>query len=798
MPMRHGHWSPIEALEARCLLATITWDGGAGTSSWHDAANWSTDTLPGADDDVVIDTVDPLTVEHSLGIPTLVRSILNEEGLSITAGEIATTDLFLQNGAMTISGGAISGSGDFHLRAPLAWSGGAMTGTGRTFVLAGGGVINVTADVFISRLIYNDAVFTWQAGNLVFSNGVLTNRATGTINAQSPGFAFGAAGTTNSLVNNGTLKRNGTSVTTTTFDVRLSNTGFVQVVQGTLRIRGGGTSFSGSFIANPFTTLTFASGNFVAQATSTYGGGGTHVFNSGVHTISAPFSDVGSLFVQGATLKLLGGERVADVVKLLGGTLVLGAPLLPLQSMNWTAGTVRGPGRVRILEDATLTIAGAAEKFLENSVLENQGSAIWGGGRLSLNAARIENSGTFRALGDRIRSFGGGSSIENTGSFKKEGGLDLLISNQGGGVAFNNASNGSLVVQGGALLLLGGGVSTGSISGSAASSLLIGGIAFTIAGGTVTGLPTIEIGGAATWTAGTISGPGTMVVSPGGSLIISGAPTKILGRLLANNAVVSWIGGILQLDEAAIVNAQTATLNIGAAKGLVGFGGDSRIDNFGVINKTGTGVLSFETSTVRINNQGTLNVLHGTFSLNGFRVVQMVGGTLSGGTWSIQNGSSFNLVGSTILVNNAVVSLAGNGAAFNALRLLTLNNGTLSIIGNAFALQSNGNQLTQAGTLNVSQGGTLAVLGKVIFANGSQTNFTITSPSVFGRVTATGALQLDGNVAGSFLFAPAAGSLFHFLAGSERVGEFDAEVLSGSGVNGEVQYISQGARWRIL
>src|SRR5688572_24309271 len=37
--------------EAGC---TITWDGGAGTMSWHTAANWDTNVVPGPADDVCI------------------------------------------------------------------------------------------------------------------------------------------------------------------------------------------------------------------------------------------------------------------------------------------------------------------------------------------------------------------------------------------------------------------------------------------------------------------------------------------------------------------------------------------------------------------------------------------------------------------------------------------------------------------------------------------------------------------------------------------------------------------------
>lgn len=53
----------LEELESRAVPSTVTWDGGAGTFNWLDAANWDTNTLPGPNDDVVIGTVsDPYGV----------------------------------------------------------------------------------------------------------------------------------------------------------------------------------------------------------------------------------------------------------------------------------------------------------------------------------------------------------------------------------------------------------------------------------------------------------------------------------------------------------------------------------------------------------------------------------------------------------------------------------------------------------------------------------------------------------------------------------------------------------------
>ena len=45
--------------------ATVTWIGGSG--DWSTPANWSTDSLPGTNDDVVIEAGASITVTHSTG-----------------------------------------------------------------------------------------------------------------------------------------------------------------------------------------------------------------------------------------------------------------------------------------------------------------------------------------------------------------------------------------------------------------------------------------------------------------------------------------------------------------------------------------------------------------------------------------------------------------------------------------------------------------------------------------------------------------------------------------------------------
>ena len=53
-----------ELMEDRTLLATITWDGGAGSFNWNDTDNWDTDSIPTALDDAVLGDLASLTFTH--------------------------------------------------------------------------------------------------------------------------------------------------------------------------------------------------------------------------------------------------------------------------------------------------------------------------------------------------------------------------------------------------------------------------------------------------------------------------------------------------------------------------------------------------------------------------------------------------------------------------------------------------------------------------------------------------------------------------------------------------------------
>lgn len=63
---------------------TITWDGGGGDLAWQTAANWSGNTLPGPNDDVVINIPGTATVTSSASVA--IRSLQCSNDLALTAG----------------------------------------------------------------------------------------------------------------------------------------------------------------------------------------------------------------------------------------------------------------------------------------------------------------------------------------------------------------------------------------------------------------------------------------------------------------------------------------------------------------------------------------------------------------------------------------------------------------------------------------------------------------------------------------------------------------------------------------
>jgi hypothetical protein len=99
--------TPAASLEG----GTVSWTGAGGNFTWHAAANWSGNVVPGPTDDVIIDVPEEITVVFSSG-NTVVRSLRCEENfqlsggyLTVTAGSSSVKGMLLLNaGALTVQG----------------------------------------------------------------------------------------------------------------------------------------------------------------------------------------------------------------------------------------------------------------------------------------------------------------------------------------------------------------------------------------------------------------------------------------------------------------------------------------------------------------------------------------------------------------------------------------------------------------------------------------------------------------------------------------------------------------------
>lgn len=117
-----------EALEKRVLLATVTWDGGAGSSNWLQPENWTGDVVPSAADDVVIGL--GFNVELNTVSPP-VRSLLSESPLTLRSGGVLELAEASETRApLTLINGTLKGSGDLRASGGIVSNSATILGTG--------------------------------------------------------------------------------------------------------------------------------------------------------------------------------------------------------------------------------------------------------------------------------------------------------------------------------------------------------------------------------------------------------------------------------------------------------------------------------------------------------------------------------------------------------------------------------------------------------------------------------------------------------------------------------------------
>ncbi|MFN8104270.1 MAG: Calx-beta domain-containing protein [Acidimicrobiia bacterium] len=230
------------------------WDRGAGTDSWHDALNWSDDTVPGTGDVVCIGGGD--TVMFTTGTTSISAAEVNGKlyigGGSLAIGAAIEDDSLFTD--LTIDGGTLTGAGTLTVTGGFTWKGGELAGSGTLDLTS-----TVTASISqpaaktLGRHLRNAGSLTWSDGDIVMrSDGDrhphLDNAGTFTISGDDT--AYRGPGSTIPEITNragATIRKTGAGAAKLgDTGSQFGNDGTVEAAGGTLWIDAWLTGFGGS------------------------------------------------------------------------------------------------------------------------------------------------------------------------------------------------------------------------------------------------------------------------------------------------------------------------------------------------------------------------------------------------------------------------------------------------------------------------------------------------------------------------------------------------------------------------
>ncbi len=423
-PMLPRFWRHALLMLATALLAvaaasdsiaqptcTITWDGGAApaSNSWHDAANWTGDVLPGPTDHVCIPANTTVEVSQDAGSVLTVQS---QGTLAISGGSLTLTDTTETSTTATLtqSNGTIGGTGTLTVSGSFAWSGGTQTDAGNT-TIASTATLTISADVQLlgGRTLQNNGTVNWTGGIIDSGQASVIENA-GTFDASGDNVMRDGSVVVGALhVHNTGIFRKSAGTGTTTIAVPFDNDGTVSAGAG---------------------TLSFTGGDDGATEIGSFGGTGPGIvsFDTGIYGLGNGASFTGRVTITGATVNVTGNVSATSAATLTqsNGTIGGTGTLTVSGSFAWSGGTQTDAGNTTIASTATLTIS-ADVQLLGGRTLQNNGTVNWTGGIIdSGQASVIENAGTFDASGDNVMRDGsvvvGALHVHNTGIFRKSAG----------------------------------------------------------------------------------------------------------------------------------------------------------------------------------------------------------------------------------------------------------------------------------------------------------------------------------------------------------------------------------------
>jgi len=775
-------WRAVLVLVASAALAraqSITWTGaatGGNVGLWQAAANWNLNRVPNATDDVLIPAgFAQITVNSGV---QAVNSLDCRSPLNLVYGTLSVNAASSISGGGTLAGGTLGGGGNITLNGDFMIAQGNLTGTGQLVVAAGRTLTVAPLQTpTLSKPVSVQGLVAWSSGEIAFSAGSIAVQPGGTLWLQGATKAWVASGIGNAITVNagGNLTKSDSGTFITSGGVAFNTSGTVAVSGGTLQLASPG-SIGGSISIAAGCSLV-VSGDKTFAAGSSISGSGSFQIASGISTTLGNVS-WSNLSLSSGTIDGVG------VVSLSGS------------ANQWLGGLLRGSGTLRVNPGSTLAIS--ANTHTLSRTLENAGTLTWSGGLLSIAGGTISNlagaSFTISSPDNCIGStgLGVGGSLNNSGTITKTGLNTTAFVASGGSIAVNNS--GSIVVNQGSLSLSSGGTHTGSfniaagaaltfggshttgaastivglgvvsIPASPASSLTVGGtIAFSgtlnissgslvansnlflgnlnLAGGTISGPGQIAISGtASSWTAGSVSGTGPLVLSAGSAMTISGTSALSVARPVDISGTVNWLGNNLSLFGIRFRVKNGGVLNMSPGGSMYAVNATTAsFENNGIVNKNGTNAATFSrsdtASILQFNNYGVVNVNAGSVdAVTGGSTIGTynlaTSTTLSlGGAMTFGTGSTIAGDGDVLLTSGGVITIQGQCTWHNA----EIDNANIS----------GGGDLTLAGASSWT-GGSMSGAGKTIVPAGATLTLSGGSHSLSRRLENSGSLVWTG------------------------------------------------------
>ena len=311
----------------------------------------------------------------------------------------------------------------------------------------------------------------------------------------------------------------------------------------------------------------------------------------------------------------------------------------------------------------------------------------------------------------------------------------------------------------GAALVAVGAVSidSGTISFSTGTPVTLPSLTLATGGG-LAGTDPVTISGPFTSTGGQLNGPGTVTAS--GGLSISGSEQLLItGCTLVNTGAATWSGGVLNLDNGAVLsNAASGTFDV-SCDSLIYWCGQGA----GSCNPAGTQPV-FDNAGMFIKSAGAgITEFWGLPDLGGRDVSFVNSGTVEVATGQIAFGRIYTQTAGSLLLS---------GGSISALGTLDIQGGALSGTGTVTANVQNAGTAglgTEVGTLTIAGNYTQLLAGQLTIRLGG-----VFAGTLYDQLIVTGAAQLGGTLtlvlAGGF--TPAAGDTFNVVTYGSETGSF--------------------------